>query len=125
MRRPTLLVVEDDFRLRNVFSEVLSRNGYSVLQAANGREGVFLAQEHLPDLVLTDLAMPILDGWGVLAAIRSDPRTAAIPVVAISANLDAEAIARFDGALRKPMRLPELLAEVERMLRGSAAAPEE
>lgn len=123
MRRPTLLIVEDDFRLRNVFSEVLSRNGYSVLQAANGSEGVLLAQEHLPDLVLTDLSMPVLDGWGVLSAIRSDPRTAAIPVVAVSANLDAEALARFDGALPKPMRLPELLAEVKRRLPDSVEPP--
>lgn len=116
MHTSTVLVVEDDTFLRNALSQILTLRGYTVLQAAHGKEGMLLAQEHLPDLVLTDLSMPVLDGWGMIALLRSDPLTSTTPVIAMSAHPEAEAAQGFDVVLPKPTGLETLLSEIERLL---------
>lgn len=124
MRRSTVLVVEDDPCLRSALLQILTHRGYDVLEAAHGQEGLLLAHDHLPALILTDLAMPILDGWGMIGLLRSDPLTAAIPVIAMSAHPDADLAQGFDVVLPKPTRLDVLLGQIKQLLdRGAPEVP--
>jgi PAS domain S-box-containing protein len=111
-----VLVVEDNADLRRFIAGLLEPN-WQVLQAADGRTGLELARAHRPDLVLTDVMMPGLDGFGLLAALRADPRTAATPVVILSARAGEEAAvqgleAGADDYLPKPFSAVELRARV-------------
>jgi PAS domain S-box-containing protein len=112
----SVLVVEDNPDMRAFISELLTPY-WRVLQAPDGREGLALARKHRPDLVLTDVMMPHLDGFGLLAELRGDPRTASMPVVFLSARADVEAAvgglaAGADDYLPKPFSTVELLARV-------------
>ena len=113
----TVLVVEDNADMRTFISGVL-RPHWRVLQAHDGRAALELARVHRPELVLTDVMMPHLDGFGLLAALRSDPRTASIAVVFLSARAGEEAAvegltAGADDYLPKPFSTVELLARVK------------
>ena len=117
----TILLVDDHEDNRHALSIVLEREGYRVLEAENGREAVDLAQKELPDLVVMDLAMPVMDGREALRVLRSDLRTASIPVVLLTAmalSVDRERMVAegFDGLLVKPCMPPVLLAEVRRVV---------
>ena len=117
----TILLVDDHEDNRHALSIVLEREGYRVLEAENGREAVELAQKELPDLVVMDLAMPVMDGREALRQIRADTRTATIPVVLLTAmalSVDRERVVAegFDGLLVKPCMPPFLLAEVRRLV---------
>nr|BCX00486.1 MAG: response regulator [Bacteroidota bacterium] len=106
---------------RDMLSQRLQRRGFTVLLAADGAEGVMLARRERPDLVLMDLSLPIMDGWEATRQLKSDPETAHIPIVALSAHvLPAERErARAVGAdayATKPIDLPELLALIERLI---------
>ncbi|HET9984183.1 MAG TPA: response regulator [Longimicrobiales bacterium] len=104
--RPRLLVVDDVDDNRIILAALLSHAGYETLHAENGRVGVELAREHTPDLVLMDLAMPVMNGWDAVRALRDEPRTAAIPVIAVTAcDIAADELrhAGFAGLLRKPV----------------------
>jgi PAS domain S-box-containing protein len=81
---PTVLVVDDDAAARTLMERLLARDGYAVLLAENGEEGLRLARERRPDLITLDVMMPGLDGWSVLAALKSDPAVAEIPVVMLT-----------------------------------------
>src|SRR5437763_9200765 len=87
--RRTVLVVEDDAPLRRMISIFLRAAGYRVCAAEDGLSGLALTREERPDLVLLDLMMPGLDGWEVLRRIKGDARTAAIPVLVLTASVDA------------------------------------
>ena len=128
----TILLAEDHDDNRFALLTVLQRDGYAVLGARDGREAVELASEHLPDLIVMDLAMPVMDGREALKALRADPRTRGIPVVALTAmsltvsseELEAEG---FAALLTKPCMPPHLLAEVRRRIgppEGPRADPE-
>jgi len=113
---PQLLVVEDNTDMRAFISEVLAPY-WRVLQAADGRQGLQLARRYHPDLVLTDIMMPDLDGFGLLKELRGDPRTSTTPVVFLSARAGEEAAvsgldAGADDYLAKPFSTVELLARV-------------
>jgi CheY-like chemotaxis protein len=117
--RRLIMVVDDDADIRETVADVLQDEGYSVEVAANGRE--VLEQLHgstrLPDLILLDLMMPELDGWGVLAELEKTPRFASVPVVVFSAYASddaAVAALKVRGFVRKPLRLEDLLAVVAR-----------
>jgi two-component system, cell cycle response regulator DivK len=117
----TILLVDDHEDNRVALMMVLQREGYRVLEAENGREAVRVAREELPDLVLMDLAMPVMDGRAALRALREDPRTAQIPVVALTAmalSVDRERLRGegFESLLVKPCMPPQLLAEVRRLV---------
>lgn len=87
MPSKTVLVVEDNLDNRMIYTTILSYAGYAVLEAKNGAEGVRLAREHAPTLILMDLSMPVMDGWEATRRLKSDPETASIPICALSAHV--------------------------------------
>jgi two-component system, cell cycle response regulator DivK len=118
-RRRTVLVVDDNVEERKIFSAYLEFVGFRVLTAADGGEGLRLAREEMPSMILLDLAMPVLDGWSTIARLRESPATAWIPVVAVTAaTVDELALRRagFCGYVGKPMAPFQLLQEVERCM---------
>jgi two-component system cell cycle response regulator DivK len=117
----TILLIEGHGDTREVYGEILRRAGYRVLAAKDGGEGVRLAREHLPDLVVTDLALPVVDGWHVTGLLKQHAPTAHIPVIAITANTQnfyrgrAEALG-CSAFLEKPCSPALLLETIERLL---------
>ncbi|MGQ0573194.1 MAG: SpoIIE family protein phosphatase [Pseudonocardia sp.] len=112
----TVLVVDDNRDLRGFLAGLLAPH-YTVLEAADGRAGLDRARTEHPDLVLTDVTMPGLDGFALLAALRADPATATIPVIVLSARAGEEAtveglFAGADDYLVKPFSSHDLLARV-------------
>lgn len=98
---PRVLLVDDDDAVRTVCSINLALEGLSVLEAADGMRGLELACAELPDLVITDIRMPLLDGFGLAAALRADERTSGIPLLFLSGQTTLADRARADalGAL--------------------------
>ena len=117
-----ILVAEDAAELRFAVTLVLQVAGFLVLLAANGAEAVQEAVQQVPDLVLMDLSMPEMDGWTAMRALGADPRTAAIPVLAMSAHAaSTEALreAGFRGFLGKPFLTDQLLRAVRAVLEAA------
>lgn len=111
-----ILVIDDDPTILATVSETLDLEGYPVVTATNGAEGLAVAEREPPSVVLLDMRMPILDGWGFMRAIRERGLTP--PVVVMTAAADARRWAREIGAqgvLPKPFELDDLLAAVERV----------
>jgi CheY-like chemotaxis protein len=107
-----VLLVEDDAWIRTFLRDVLTDEGYAVIEAADGRTGLRLAFEENPDVVLLDLAMPEFTGMDVLHGLKHLPRTRAIPVLILSAYgavLGASDLASVAGVLAKPTDVPTLL----------------
>ena len=116
-----VLVADDKASSRELVRTLLETAGYLVSEAVNGREAVDVARHREPDLILLDLQMPVLDGYGALHELRADPRFARLPIVALTASAmqgDREkAISSgFTGYVSKPVRLAMLRAELERLL---------
>jgi two-component system, cell cycle response regulator DivK len=116
-----VLVADDKESSRELVRTVLERCGYEVMEAADGAEAVELARANAPDLVLLDLHMPVLDGFGAIFLLRAEPRFAATPVVALSASAmdvdrDRVMTAGFTGYITKPIRLATLRGEVQRLI---------
>ena len=119
MTSAQILVVEDNDRNMKLFRDVLQATGFRTLEATTGERAVELALEHAPDLVLMDVRLPDIDGIQALGRLRADERTAAVPVVALTAQAmegDRERFltAGFDGYLSKPVDIGELVATVGR-----------
>ena len=125
--RHTVLYVEDNAaNLKVVEAMLRHQTNYTLLSAANGVQGMELAKRYRPDVVLLDIHLPDMDGYAVLRALRSDPETWAIPVIALSADampLDVERgmAAGFNRYLTKPVMIPELIAALASVI--SVAAP--
>jgi two-component system, cell cycle response regulator DivK len=120
-----ILVVEDNEMNMKLFRDVLLATGYRTLEATTGDEAVELAAEHSPDLVLMDIQLPDVDGVHALHRLRADERTAAIPVLAVTAQAmrgDREEFlaAGFDGYLSKPVNVRELIGTVRQHCDGRA-----
>jgi CheY-like chemotaxis protein len=121
-RDATLLYVEDNLaNLTLVEAILMSRPGWRIIPALQGQLGVELAREHLPDVVLLDLHLPDIPGVEVLRRLRADPRTAAIPVVVVSADATVVSLERLrqagaDAYLTKPLDVDEFLTVVQRHL---------
>ena len=116
MHRKTILVVDDDQAQRRIFSRYLQFTGFRALEATDGDEGVRMARQHAPAMILLDLTMPVKDGWETMEALRNDPATAAIPVAAVTAShLEPERLreAGFCGSLEKPIQPFRVLEEIE------------
>jgi CheY-like chemotaxis protein len=116
-----ILVVEDNEMNRDVLSRRLARHGYDVLIAADGLSGLALANAEQPDLVLMDLAMPQVDGWECARRLKAEPRTRAIPIIALSAHAmtgDREKAldAGCDDFDTKPLDFGGLLEKMDRLL---------
>ena len=118
-----ILVVEDNEKNMKLFRDVLSATGYRTLEARTGGEAIELAMANAPDLVLMDIQMPDVDGVEALRRLRADERTAAIPVLAVTAQAmqgDREHFLAegFDGYLSKPVNVRELLGTVRQHCDG-------
>lgn len=116
-----ILVADDRASSRELVREILEASGYQVVEAADGSKAVEVASQAQPDLILLDLQMPVLDGYGALAQLREDHRLHRIPVIALTANAmqrdrERTLAAGFDSYLAKPVSLDQLLQEVERLL---------
>ena len=121
----TILIVEDNEKNMKLARDILRAKGYATLEAVNGLDGVRLALEHKPDLVLMDIQLPDINGIEAFERIRANAETAKVPVIAFTASVttgDRSRIgdAGFDGFLGKPINLKEFLETVRRML-GEAA----
>jgi two-component system cell cycle response regulator DivK len=117
----TVLIVEDNEKNMKLARDVLQAKGYATLEALTGEDGVKLAKEKLPDLVLMDIQLPGINGIEAFKQIRADARTARIPVVALTASVtptDRHAItaAGFDAFVSKPINLKEFLDTVRRLV---------
>ena len=114
----TVLVVDDEFGVAEVLESILQDEGYRVLTAINGRQGLDRAAETQPDLIMLDVMMPIMGGAAMLAALRTDGRFAQVPVILMS-SLDEttarESCSGFQAFLRKPFRIAELLALLDQV----------
>ena len=111
----TIVLIDDEFGLADVVSATLSDAGYRVRTAVNGAQGLEVMAEHPPDLVLLDYMMPLLDGPGVLRAMRADPKLADVPVVMMSAMPETVVRKRttdYVAFLRKPFDFDALLNAV-------------
>jgi two-component system, cell cycle response regulator DivK len=120
-----VLIVDDEPDNVGVAEKVLVFNGARVRTAGDGVEGMQRLRESLPMLILLDLSMPHMDGWEMLRQIRSNPATANIVVIAVTAHAmfgDAERAieAGFDGYITKPFRLGEFLPQIKHCLRHPA-----
>lgn len=118
-----ILLVEDNELNRDMLSRRLIRKGYEILIAVNGEDGVASAKQHKPDLILMDMSLPKLDGWDATKAIKADPETAHIPVIALTAHAMAgdreKALeAGCDEYDSKPVDLPRLLSKITPFLAG-------
>lgn len=117
----TILLVEDNQDNRTVYTTILSHFGFNVITAEDGREGVALARTVQPALILMDISLPVMDGWQATEIIKSDPTTATIPVIAVTAHGEPEDRERagrlgFERYLTKPLTPVALVREVEHCL---------
>ena len=125
MAQLLVLVVEDRPMNAKLLRDVLSASGYDVVEAADAETGLAIARERRPAIVLMDIQLPGMDGVTAVRELKADPRTAKIPVVAVTASampLEREAILRagFDGYQAKPISVKELVAEVRRLVAQEA-----
>ena len=129
MEPTTILVVEDNADNREIYCTMLRHHGYTVAEAETGENGIRVAGEVLPAVVLMDVSMPGIDGFEATRRLKADPRTAAIPVVAVTAHALAEDRMRAlqagcDGYLAKPVEPRRVLEEVQRLVARAPAATE-
>lgn len=120
----TVLIVEDNDKNMKLARDVLQAKGYRTLEAITGEDGVKLAKEKVPDLVLMDIQLPGINGIEAFKQIRGDSKTARIPVVALTASVtptDRSAInaAGFDAFVGKPINLKEFIETVKRLIEGA------
>jgi len=116
MRESSILVVDDDVSIRSTVSEILDLEGYPVETAADGAEALRSVERSRPALVLLDMRMPILDGWGFARALRE--RGIRLPILVMTAAQNARTWAQeigADGYVAKPFDLTDLLDAVERL----------
>lgn len=117
----TVLIVEDQFDFLAINKRFLERHGYHVLAAEDGEDGVRLAREHRPQLILMDLSVPRLDGLGATTLLRQDPETEHIPILLLTAHSYGSVGRRMkaagcDGYLAKPCDPRRVLEEVVRYI---------
>lgn len=127
MARVHILVVDDVPMLRAAFQCVLEASGFTVSVAPHGRAAIEEVRRRIPDLVLIDLEMPVLDGWQLVRALRRDHRTHDIPAVAMTSNdVSAERVAAagFDVLLEKPFTSTALLNTIRHLTRRPDEPPE-
>jgi two-component system, cell cycle response regulator DivK len=116
-----ILVVEDNEKNRKLVRDVLTFKGYAIIEAETGEEGIRLAKERVPRLILMDIQLPGIDGIEALRQIRAHDATRSIPIIAVTASAmdrDRQQImaAGFDGYQSKPLNVKEFMAAVQAIL---------
>ena len=124
---PKVLLVEDNEESRDGLARRLRRKGYETLLAVDGQQGVEVARAEMPDLILMDMSLPVLDGWEATRKLKAAPETRGIPVIALTAHAMAgdreKALeAGCDDYDTKPVELTRLLAKIESLL-GKKSVP--
>lgn len=120
-RGKTVLIVEDNEDNRIVYSTILRHHGFRVCEALDGEEGIEKARRELPDIILMDISIPVIDGWQVTATLKRETATKGIPIIALTAHAmpgdrqRAMAVG-CDGYLAKPCEPRAVLAEVNRLI---------
>ena len=123
----TILIVEDNEKNMKLVRDILRHNGHATIEAPTGGEGVRLASEKKPDLILMDIQLPDIDGIEALRLLREDRALDAVPVIALSASVmpdDQQKIVTsgFDAFVTKPINLKQFLDTVKRFLAHGRAA---
>lgn len=116
-----ILVIEDDARVQDSIADLLDTQGYEVLKAQNGKDGIQLAADHLPSLILCDVMMPSINGFSVLHSVKSMPELKHIPFIFISALAEQKYIKMgldkgADRFLTKPFKSEELFTAINELL---------
>jgi two-component system, cell cycle response regulator DivK len=122
-QRPLVLIVEDQSELRRLYAQQFAISGFDVIEAENGADAITHTTARAPDVVLMDLSLPVVDGWEATRRLKSDARTAHIPVVALTAHdgsgeLQRATRAGCDWFVPKPCPPDALITEVRRVLAG-------
>ena len=124
----TILLVEDNEPSRDALSRRLQRRGFALQTATDGREGVAMARAIIPDVILMDLGLPVIDGWEATRQLKADAATRHIPIVVLSAHAmtnDRELAlkAGADDFDTKPIRFEQLLEKIHALLERDPVAP--
>jgi len=124
MTKLKVLVIEDNEQNMYLVSFILEKNGYEVIQARTGIEGVDLAVLHEPDLILLDIQLPVMDGYSVARAIRNRPSLAKTPMIAVNSyampgDCDQAMAAGCTGYIEKPIDPENFMSQVEQFVRGN------
>lgn len=121
----TILIADDHDDNRELLLLLLSGAGYNVREARDGRECLAIARDASPDLIVIDLSMPVLDGWGVFEELKADERTSRIPCMAVTAHAELNRNQALDSGFRayvsKPYSGEELLKTVAMVLASGGA----
>jgi len=125
MGKATVLYIEDNPDNMILVKRILEIEGYEVIGALTGREGLIKAMQNKPDIVITDINLPDIDGYEITHNLKTDKSTAHIPVVAMTANVmqkDRENVfgAGCDGYITKPIDVDELPEQIESFLKGAS-----
>ena len=118
---PKILLVEDNELNRDMLSRWLTRNGFDVAIAVDGRQGIREAEEQVPELILMDLSLPEIDGWEATKILKSRPRTCAVPIMALTAHATTSDRQRAldagcDDFSTKPIEFANLLTKINNLL---------
>jgi len=114
-----ILIVDDDPDIRRFLEFNLKKKGFEISQASNGAKALEILKDQIPDLIITDMMMPILDGYGLLEALKKNPELSHIPVIMLTGEDDKEASERTiqaDARTRKPFSTADILAKIEKLL---------
>jgi CheY-like chemotaxis protein len=116
-----ILIAEDSVVNRELLRELLEMRGHKVFEAVNGQEALDMITQAEPDLLILDIGMPVLDGFGAIAKIRADPRFNHLPALAATAyamigDRDRVLQAGFDGYVSKPINAAALMQEMNRLI---------
>ena len=119
-----ILLVEDNEMNRDMLSRRLTRKGFEVVMAVDGRQGVDMASSESPDLILLDMSLPVLDGWSASRELKLDDGTKGIPIIALTAHAmagdrDKALEAGCDEYDTKPIEMPRLLEKMNTLLESS------
>ncbi len=126
-QKPRVLLVDDYSDAREMYAEYLQFSGYDVVEASNGMEALQRALETSPDIILMDLSLPVMDGWEATRRLKSDERTAPIPVVALTGHAlagisEGAKKAGCDAVITKPCLPEDLVREIRNVLDRRDAA---
>ena len=123
----TILIVEDNEMNRDMLSRRLERKGFTVLLAVDGETGLDVAREKVPELILMDMSLPVVDGWEATRRLKADAALRHIPVIALTAHAmandrDKALEAGCDDYDTKPIELPRLLGKIHALLLAAATS---